>query len=210
MLVLFETPAGYAIFKLLDEAKLTQIDDLYQEFNSPEGASAVVKLKNFVKFEDTTEALAATTAIIEGKISKPLKKALKKYVCKEVQDQFEVYQYGTGADNTLDKRPIKREHSPTDDAAPSKKIKLEDDGAQDFHNDPHMLDVDYSQRGCWGVDFILSERIFDYAVREKEKKKIAESTDGAEDTQEIDTIETEPTSEKRRKKRNLWIQIIVP
>lgn len=88
MLVLFETPAGYAIFKLLDESKLTQIDDLHQEFNSPEAASAVVKLKNFIKFEDTTEALAATTAAIEGKISKPLKKALKKYVCKEMQDQL--------------------------------------------------------------------------------------------------------------------------
>ncbi|XP_053604777.1 nucleolar protein 58 [Plodia interpunctella] len=88
MLVLFETPAGYAIFKLLDESKLSQIDDLYQEFNSPEGASSVVKLKNFVKFEDTTEALAATTAAIEGKISKPLKKALKKYVSKEIQDQL--------------------------------------------------------------------------------------------------------------------------
>ncbi|KAI8427325.1 hypothetical protein MSG28_001904 [Choristoneura fumiferana] len=88
MLVLFETPAGYAIFKLLDESKLSEIKDLHQEFNSPEGASAVVKLKNFIKFEDTTEALAATTAAIEGKISKPLKKALKKYVCKEVQDQL--------------------------------------------------------------------------------------------------------------------------
>ncbi|KAI5634718.1 snoRNA binding domain, fibrillarin domain-containing protein [Phthorimaea operculella] len=88
MLVLFETPAGYAIFKLLDESKLSQIDDLYTEFNTPEGASAVVKLKNFIKFEDTTEALAATTAAIEGKVSKPLKKALKKYVCKEVQDQL--------------------------------------------------------------------------------------------------------------------------
>lgn len=88
MLVLFETPAGYAIFKLLDESKLSQIDDLYQEFNTPEGASSVVKLKNFIKFEDTTEALAATTAAIEGKISKTLKKALKKHVCKEVQDQL--------------------------------------------------------------------------------------------------------------------------
>ncbi|KAJ2944418.1 hypothetical protein O0L34_g3754 [Tuta absoluta] len=88
MLVLFETPAGYAIFKLLDESKLSQIEDLYTEFNTPEGASAVVKLKNFIKFEDTTEALAATTAAIEGKVSKTLKKALKKYVCKEVQDQL--------------------------------------------------------------------------------------------------------------------------
>ncbi|KPI98449.1 PREDICTED: nucleolar protein 58 [Papilio xuthus] len=88
MLVLFETSAGYAIFKLLDESKLSEIDDLYQEFNTPEGASSVVKLKNFIKFEDTTEALAATTAAIEGKLSKTLKKALKKYVCKEVQDQL--------------------------------------------------------------------------------------------------------------------------
>ncbi|CAG5034494.1 unnamed protein product [Parnassius apollo] len=88
MLVLFETSAGYAIFKLLDESKLSQIEDLYQEFNTPEGASSVVKLKNFIKFEDTTEALAATTAAIEGKLSKTLKKALKKYVCKDVQDQL--------------------------------------------------------------------------------------------------------------------------
>ncbi|OWR52895.1 nucleolar protein 58 [Danaus plexippus] len=88
MLVLFETPAGYAIFKLLDESKLSQIDDLYQEFNTPEGASSVVKLKNFIKFEDTTEALAATTAAIEGKLSKTLKKGLKKHLLKDVQDQL--------------------------------------------------------------------------------------------------------------------------
>ncbi|XP_050361597.1 nucleolar protein 58 [Nymphalis io] len=88
MLVLFETSAGYAIFKLLDESKLSQINDLYEEFNTPEGASSIVKLRNFIKFEDTTEALAATTAAIEGKVSKTLKKALKKYVCKEVQDQL--------------------------------------------------------------------------------------------------------------------------
>ncbi|XP_045510806.1 nucleolar protein 58 [Colias croceus] len=88
MLVLFETPAGYAIFKLLDESKLSQIEDVYSEFDTPEGAAAVVKLKNFIKFEDTTEALAATTAAIEGKISKTLKKALKKHVCKDVQDQL--------------------------------------------------------------------------------------------------------------------------
>ena len=60
MLVLFETSTGYAIFKvlvalqwphvtvckplvpfiqLLDERKLEQVDDLYEEFESPEKAS---------------------------------------------------------------------------------------------------------------------------------------------------------------------------
>ncbi|XP_060534906.1 nucleolar protein 58 [Cylas formicarius] len=88
MLVLFETPAGYAIFKLLDEKKLEKIDSLYQSFNSPEAANQIVKLKHFEKFADTTEALAATTAAVEGKLSKSLKKLLKKYVSDELQEKL--------------------------------------------------------------------------------------------------------------------------
>ncbi|XP_026283058.1 nucleolar protein 58 isoform X1 [Frankliniella occidentalis] len=83
MLVLFETPAGYAIFKLLDEKKLSQTENLYNDFQTPEAASKVVKLKHFEKFQDTTEALAATTAAVEGKVSKMLKKMLKKQVAAE-------------------------------------------------------------------------------------------------------------------------------
>ncbi|XP_051162802.1 nucleolar protein 58-like [Leptopilina boulardi] len=89
MLVLFETPAGYAIFKLLDENKLAKTDNLYHDFETPEAAGRVVKLKHFEKFADTTEALAATTAAVEGKVSKSLKKILKKY-CSEVQEQLAV------------------------------------------------------------------------------------------------------------------------
>lgn len=47
-----------------------------------------LKLKHFEKFGDTTEALAATTAAVEGKLSKTLKKALKKLVDKDVQNQL--------------------------------------------------------------------------------------------------------------------------
>ncbi|OXU30730.1 hypothetical protein TSAR_002015 [Trichomalopsis sarcophagae] len=89
MLVLFETPAGYAIFKLLDENKLAKTDNLYLDFETPEGASKVLKLKHFEKFADTTEALAATTAAVEGKLCKSLKKMLKKQ-CSEVQEQLAV------------------------------------------------------------------------------------------------------------------------
>ncbi|KAK4877296.1 hypothetical protein RN001_009802 [Aquatica leii] len=88
MLVLFETPAGYAIFKLLDAKKLKEADNLYHDFETPEAASKIVKLKHFEKFADTTEALAATTAAVEGKVSKSLKKALKRIVDKDVQDQL--------------------------------------------------------------------------------------------------------------------------
>lgn len=48
-----------------------------------------MKLKHFEKFADTTEALAATTAAVEGKLCKSLKKMLKKH-CSEVHEQLAV------------------------------------------------------------------------------------------------------------------------
>lgn len=90
MLVLFESPAGYAIFKLLDEKKLQETENLYKDFESSETASKVVKLKHFQKFQDMTEALSAATAAVEGKMSKGLKKLLKKLVAKEAQESLAV------------------------------------------------------------------------------------------------------------------------
>nr|CAE45597.1 SAR DNA-binding protein-like protein [Lotus japonicus] len=63
MLVLFETPAGFALFKVLDEGKLSKVE--------------VVKLKAFSKFENTSEALEAATLLIDGKASKGLRKFLR-------------------------------------------------------------------------------------------------------------------------------------
>jgi len=90
MLVLFETPAGYAVFKLLDEGKLAKSDSLYEDFSSLDKAKNVVKLKKFQKFEDTTEALAAATALVEGKMSKSLKKLLKKVVAEDAHEKLAV------------------------------------------------------------------------------------------------------------------------
>ncbi|CAA7406018.1 unnamed protein product [Spirodela intermedia] len=77
MLVLFETPAGFALFKVLDEAKLSKVDDLWKEFDSSESARQVVKLKAFSKFENTSEALSAATLLIDSKPSKTLRKFLR-------------------------------------------------------------------------------------------------------------------------------------
>ncbi|XP_018409515.1 PREDICTED: nucleolar protein 58 [Nanorana parkeri] len=90
MLVLFETAAGYAIFKVLDESKLQEVDSIWKEFETPEKASKVVKLKHFEKFQDTTEALAAATALVEGKLGKNLKKVLKKIAAKEAHEQLAI------------------------------------------------------------------------------------------------------------------------
>ncbi|KAI4333023.1 hypothetical protein L6164_017880 [Bauhinia variegata] len=77
MLVLFETPAGFALFKVLDEGKLSKVEDLWKEFSSAETARQVVKLKAFSKFENTSEALEAASLLIEGKASKGLRKFLR-------------------------------------------------------------------------------------------------------------------------------------
>jgi nucleolar protein 58 len=39
MLVLYETPAGYALFKLLDDGKLKKPENLYQSSATPELAN---------------------------------------------------------------------------------------------------------------------------------------------------------------------------
>ncbi|KAF1780213.1 NOSIC protein [Phytophthora cactorum] len=61
MLVLFETAAGHALFKVQDEAKLASADDVFKHFSTPEKAAKVLKLKGFNAFKDTTEAVAAAT-----------------------------------------------------------------------------------------------------------------------------------------------------
>ncbi|XP_061189001.1 nucleolar protein 58-like [Saccostrea echinata] len=90
MLVLFETAAGYAVFKLLDEKKLQKTENLYLSFESPEKANQLLKMKHFRKFQDTTEALAAATAAVEGKMSKTLKKLMKKIIASDAQEELAV------------------------------------------------------------------------------------------------------------------------
>ncbi|KAM6945541.1 nucleolar protein 58 [Aplochiton taeniatus] len=111
MLVLFETAAGYAIFKVLDEAKLQEVDSLWKEFETPEKANKIVKLKHFEKFVDTTEALAAATAMTEGKIGKSLKKILKKVVAKEAHEQLAISDAKLGG-AIKDKMNLSCVHSP--------------------------------------------------------------------------------------------------
>lgn len=80
MYVLFETPAGYALFKVLKEDKLKNVNTLHSEFATAEKAKKIVKLKAFKKFKDTKEALKSTEKLIKGEMSKGLKKFLEKNI----------------------------------------------------------------------------------------------------------------------------------
>ncbi|CAK8539367.1 unnamed protein product [Lathyrus sativus] len=84
MLVLFETPAGFALFKVLNEGKLSEVQDLSLDFSTADAARKVVKLKAFSKFENTAEALEAASCLIDGKTSKGLRKFLRAHCDNEI------------------------------------------------------------------------------------------------------------------------------
>lgn len=85
MLVLFETPAGYSLFKVSDEKKLakTDADDMYEKFFSdPKKATKFMSLVSFQPFADTADAVSAAASCIEGKVGKSLKSFLKRELIK--------------------------------------------------------------------------------------------------------------------------------
>ncbi|EGG14034.1 MAR-binding protein [Cavenderia fasciculata] len=82
MLVLFETPAGFALFKVLDESKLSS-KDLHKHFATADSASKIVSLKKFYKFDDTLAALEAANDIAESKVPESLQSFLEKNIIQE-------------------------------------------------------------------------------------------------------------------------------
>ena len=98
MYVLFETAAGFALFKVVKGKKLDKIDKLHESFQDAEEANRIVKLKAFAKFKDTKDAMKSIERLMKGKVSSGLKKFLtKNIVQKEIEDQLLV------ADNKLGK-----------------------------------------------------------------------------------------------------------
>lgn len=90
MLILFETPAGFTLFKVLDEKKLQNVDDLHKSFKDGK-INKLVQLQAFSKFKDTTEALAEGSALVEAKVGKGLKEFLTtNIISKNLKDKLAV------------------------------------------------------------------------------------------------------------------------
>ena len=68
MLVISKTPAGYAIFKLIDEGKLAKSDSLYEDFETIDQARNVVKLKQFPD-EINNMIVQVRTGVLASQIS---------------------------------------------------------------------------------------------------------------------------------------------
>jgi nucleolar protein 58 len=65
-LALFETPAGFALFKIQDKKVVDNASTIHHQFKTPELATNLIKLKAFSKFADTNTALNAAASICEG------------------------------------------------------------------------------------------------------------------------------------------------
>lgn len=83
MLVLYETPAGYALFKTTKDSKLANVDSIFEHFQDEAKANKFISFQDFSKFKDTNEALEAATSLCEGTLSKQLKSFLKKSIVKK-------------------------------------------------------------------------------------------------------------------------------
>lgn len=89
MLVLFESPAGYSIFKIADNKKLQSAEDIKSIFESQESASKYIELEFFKNFKDTEHAVRSLTALQNGELPEDLRKFLKKnIVYKEIKEKL--------------------------------------------------------------------------------------------------------------------------
>lgn len=99
MYVLFETAGGFALFKVIKDKKLKKLDSLHESFADADSAGEVVKLKAFMKFKDTKDAMKSIEKLMKGKVSKGLNKFLdKNIVQKGIEDELLVADKKLGKD----------------------------------------------------------------------------------------------------------------
>eukprot|EP00461_Guttulinopsis_vulgaris_P002202 UN02203 len=78
MLALFETPAGYALFKVNKTSMLDDENDVYKNFQTPTDAKKAVSLQAFQPFSDAEAAVTAAAAVVQGTLDPALKTFLEK------------------------------------------------------------------------------------------------------------------------------------
>lgn len=92
MLILVETSAGYALFNVEKEKKLSSVDNILKVFESAESTQKYVKLHAFKAFKETKSAVESLSALFDGEVPSDLSKFLKKNIIKkEIEDKLICY-----------------------------------------------------------------------------------------------------------------------
>ena len=71
MLVLFESSAGYALFKVKDESKLSKVDNVFAEFETPEKAGKLCVAAPRARYQSTHALHAGVARLTESFPSLP-------------------------------------------------------------------------------------------------------------------------------------------
>jgi len=79
MLLLFETPAGYGIFKISNKKKLDSVENIASMFQE-DSLLDNISLQCFKKFKDTEKAVNSLNSIQSGELPDDLRKFLKKNI----------------------------------------------------------------------------------------------------------------------------------
>ena len=88
MLLLFETPTGYVIFRINDKKKLESVEDIYSMFQG-ENIHDNVNVECFKRLKDTENAVESLTELQSGELPEDLRKFLKKNIIKkEIKDHL--------------------------------------------------------------------------------------------------------------------------
>eukprot|EP00919_Chromeraceae_sp_WS-2016_P021566 GHVR01050930.1.p1 GENE.GHVR01050930.1~~GHVR01050930.1.p1 ORF type:complete len:494 (+),score=106.68 GHVR01050930.1:102-1583(+) len=90
MLILVETAAGLGLFKVNKKSLLeVDVDDVFNYFKDVNTAKKSVSLHSFMKFNDTKEAVAAVSQLVDCELSKSMKKFISKNL-KDTNEQLAV------------------------------------------------------------------------------------------------------------------------
>jgi len=89
MFVLSESPAGYALLKVTDDAKFQSVESVNELFKTPDNAKKVLDLVEFQQFADMDQAMKAGLLGEDShkKILKPLKKIIKNNILKAKEEK---------------------------------------------------------------------------------------------------------------------------
>ena len=82
MLLLFETPTGYGIFRINNKKKLENVEDIYSMFQDDHLLDNV-NLECFKKFKDTENAVNSLNQLQSSELPEDLRKFLKKNIIKK-------------------------------------------------------------------------------------------------------------------------------
>ena len=90
MLLLFETPTGYGIFRINDKKKLESVEDIHSMFED-DNLLDNVNLECFKKFKDTENAVNSLNELQSGELPEDLRKFLKKNIIKKEIKEYLLY-----------------------------------------------------------------------------------------------------------------------